>query len=93
MLFSALRVNTAVHHFSNNSFIYITTKQTKILINFMTTCFKMVLPEGTIHDVLTQRNPTLDVKTKKGGNTKRNDWAVVEYDCLKPVCMPHSERD
>lgn len=47
----------------------------------------MVLTTGTIHDVLARRNPTLDVKTGKGGNTKDPRWYQVKYSSLRPVCF------
>lgn len=50
----------------------------------------MALTTGTIHDVLARRNPTLDVKTKKGANTKDPGWEMVVHKDLRPVCCPKS---
>lgn len=53
---------------------------------------KMVLTTGTIHEVLARRNPTLDVKTKNGKNTKDPSYEKVERSSLRPVRQMYSSK-
>ncbi|KAI3394430.1 hypothetical protein diail_2680 [Diaporthe ilicicola] len=43
----------------------------------------MTIQSGSIHDVLTRKNPTLDVKTKKGSNTRDQAYFPIEPEDIR----------
>lgn len=53
----------------------------------------MSIVTGSIHDILTRRNPTLDVKTKKGNNTKDPGYENIDRGSLRPVSANLSPGD
>lgn len=46
----------------------------------------MVLKEGTVHDVLARKNPTLQILTGKGSLSQDKSWINIDFGELRPVC-------